>query len=604
MSDQRELDVLDLIDRAAVAAPAMSVAADRVVAGGRGKVRRRRATGVGMSLGGLALAGAVWLGLGGDGLLGATQQVSPASTTWEVPQDTTVTLRGEHDGELVMGDGRVRVGPVALHARADGTSAVDLTVDGRALTVQGEGVLGGLATAYRADGLTVFIHPLPSGDVRAARLGGTGESSGNLASVGGRSVQWWLTLPDASSTGVPDDVLLIWPDRVETLTGRDVLMERVAGGDVQVWEVPGLEWGLTSGGSTSSVPVDEAQLRVGADEETATWAVRVPDGARAARLVDGAGEPVGEASTDVVRLGGRTVAVGSAGWDASAGAAVQWQDGSGQWVDLAPGGASPGAWETGPFDDLTVSADPATGGLTVAREGQLLEPVPAPGDGLMGWRDTDGTLLVLAEGAMLVGDPVPVVRSGDGVLSARPDLLLQRGAVVVDDRAMPAVRLHDDDAALVAILVDDRAEGPQGFLGGAPQGTLGEGGDDGTVAWLDGSDVDLWAWVVPGDDRVLVAGTGGAVLARELDGRSAAAYALRALLPEGDGRLVADPSARLGASGGGMNADGTGPRVWTATVSVPTGADLSELVQGLDTDDDGAADVPLTQVIPLRDDRS
>src|SRR5690606_1857576 len=88
-----EGDVLTLLDRAAADTPPLHLAREDVVARGEQIVRRRRARGAGMAIGGLALAGAVWLGAGagGGGLLG-TQDVSPAGVTWRVEEPTTVTV--------------------------------------------------------------------------------------------------------------------------------------------------------------------------------------------------------------------------------------------------------------------------------------------------------------------------------------------------------------------------------------------------------------------------------------------------------------------------------------------------------------------------------
>lgn len=88
MSDR---DVTTLLDRLAASTPAMDVSVPEVVGTGRRRVRRRRATASGMTLGGLALVAAVWVGAGQDSVL-CSPSVAPAGVAWEVDHPTSVTI--------------------------------------------------------------------------------------------------------------------------------------------------------------------------------------------------------------------------------------------------------------------------------------------------------------------------------------------------------------------------------------------------------------------------------------------------------------------------------------------------------------------------------
>ena len=98
-------------------------------------------------------------------------------------------------------------------------------------------------------------------------------------------------------------------------------------------------------------------------------------------------------------------------------------------------------------------------------------------------------------------------------------------------------------------------------------------------------------------------GTGSTLMARQVKGDTATAfYELRGLLPEsptgaglGGANLIADPEVNVNNSGGAIYADGTGPELWTGAVSAPADADLTDLVEGLDIDRDGDADLVLTK---------
>ena len=75
-----------MLERAVGQAPGSRLTGDQMVAAGRARVRRRRAVGVGSAVGALALAGAVWLGVG-DGP-GLTVGVKAADAACKTPMST------------------------------------------------------------------------------------------------------------------------------------------------------------------------------------------------------------------------------------------------------------------------------------------------------------------------------------------------------------------------------------------------------------------------------------------------------------------------------------------------------------------------------------
>ena len=152
---ETDRDVLALLDRAAADSPPLHLDRESVIARGRQLARRRRAGGVGMAIGGLALAGAVWLGPGfGGGLLG-TQTISPASVSWEVDEPTTVTVL---DGVTRGGN----AAPLTVTKSGDATTAT-FTVNGVEETVEGEKMAGGV-DLFVGEGATVAVWADPDGD--------------------------------------------------------------------------------------------------------------------------------------------------------------------------------------------------------------------------------------------------------------------------------------------------------------------------------------------------------------------------------------------------------------------------------------------------------
>lgn len=224
------------------------------------------------------------------------------------------------------------------------------------------------------------------------------------------------------------------------------------------------------------------------------------------------------------------------------------------------------------------------------------------------WHDTDGTVVaaadVTAEGTALE----PVLRSADGLLHVRPEAVLESGAVPVvpadgaadgEGRVLGAVRFSSEETLVGLVRIASWApfEESVTVVGGGPSGHLSEDESDPIVTWTEGT--DLWL-LHRGFDQPAAAGwLGRTVVALEVGTDTYELYALLPQVADGGsvGELVADQDVSVGDSGGAMYADGTSPHLWTATVTVPAGADPMEVIQGLDTTGDGVADAELTQVL-------
>lgn len=88
-----EPQISQLLDRAVHHAPPVHLTGEAMLAAGKGRVRRRRAVGVGGTLAAAAVVAAVWGGLGGgSGLLTGTTEIQPATTVWEPGETVEGTL--------------------------------------------------------------------------------------------------------------------------------------------------------------------------------------------------------------------------------------------------------------------------------------------------------------------------------------------------------------------------------------------------------------------------------------------------------------------------------------------------------------------------------
>ncbi|GAA5166513.1 hypothetical protein [Ornithinimicrobium tianjinense] len=247
MSDPQ---ITDLLDRAVHHAPAMHLDADDMLAAGRGRVRRRRATAAGALAGSLAVVAAVWGGLtGGSDLLG-TREIQPATTVFEEGETFEATL---FDGFQTVDDDQVGHSYDVRLSRTTADGAVTLVLsDGGAVVeeVQAESPVPGLEV-FAGERLTVALWVEPEGVVASVPLVGPvdpgGPSDVRHTDVDGQQVAYAVWAGDV--VPMPDavrDVYLVGHDDVVTLSGRDLETAELRAGDEHavVWSDPSVAvWG-------------------------------------------------------------------------------------------------------------------------------------------------------------------------------------------------------------------------------------------------------------------------------------------------------------------------------------------------------------------------
>lgn len=91
-------DVLEAMERAAMDPPRMRLSAGSVLSGGKGRLRRRRTAGAGMSFAAVVVAVTAWVGLGPASDT-ALQEIPPAQET-AVDQDTSAEWTNDLDAPL------------------------------------------------------------------------------------------------------------------------------------------------------------------------------------------------------------------------------------------------------------------------------------------------------------------------------------------------------------------------------------------------------------------------------------------------------------------------------------------------------------------------
>ena len=480
MSEQRDLDVLALIDRAADDAPPMGVAPTAVVEGGRRKVRRRRTAAAGMGLGTLALAGALWWGPGQQLLslpstapAGQTTSVEGTGTDGTAPEGTasdgTETDGTETDGTGADGtstDGTTADrGPVRLTA-ADGT-VFTLTVAGSTVTAEGGGQSypttldpegGPLATLWGEGRPVFFVRDWDLADPAAARLATRGPEEETV----------WVLAEGAATVrlgeGTPVTVLLVPPSVTPVGFGEAV--------DGDIHEVhPG------SGAGPSLPLLEGVSIAVEGDDLVASRDGQVLEPLPAS--LDG--EPVADELWAWTDTDGRWLVVGDAE----------------PWREMAPVVRSrDGMLHVRP--DLAVHP-----GTVVAGDRELAATLATAEDTLVGavavdgWATGDDAVQVV--GAAPVSTVLPQVQ---GAPNARLALDAASGLWVlhqqsgdpmvagVADRLMAARQLAGDRYQLVAVL-PQASEARIVSLPGGPQLEV-----EGEQTRIPGTDLALWTVTV------------------------------------------------------------------------------------------------------------
>lgn len=604
-----DLDLPRLVDRAAAHSPPMDVSLDEVIQRARGRRRQQRAAGAGMAVGGLALVGVLWWGLGGDGVLGSRSLEQPASSGQADQRGDLVLIDGGHDLSLT-------IERAVLHRVDDGTSEVEVTFDdGTTSRAREEQALNGHASLYSLGEVILLAHQAPpegtddfvvSQDDPGAVSFTTGEGAKTLV---------WHLMPTPVH---PVDVLLVAEDEVSLLSGNPIEVRELADGE-HAWRVEGQAlWGVAGqvGGdmdgeddltSYVAMPTDQPIIT---DVASSGLVALLPAAAVEARLLDPAsGQMVGGAVTIGAPLGDMLVAVGEvpderAGDIESGELILVWRDQGNTWHDAS----APGATLVGGLDAVTVGEDdePSIAGQPLEEiDGRRVGGSPVyrlPEIERLGQQ----VGLVVLPGLTLEDTMVPVSEKGTGREPAPRLILGTRQVPGVDTRPAVLVAFDLETAPPEMDLLVRRAPGLSSHSADSWQ-LLGT--SDARVVELDGGAIvtvftgaDLWA-IAPADPE------------RTMDPQEYAARTHLAVLGAGpvlehvrDGGatvdvvtiLPSDQRADLITAAGATvvdttttSVDGTDLVLHHAVVIVPQDASPASVIDGYDLDGDGRADLTL-----------
>ncbi len=222
-----EPQISQLLDRAVHHAPPMHLTGEAMLAAGRGRVRRRRAVGLGGALAAAAVVAAVWGGLdGGSGLVTGTSEIQPATTLWEPGETVEGTL---FSGLQTVDPEQVGHSYAAELSRTAGEGPVALVLS------DGGGVVERISSASPVPGLDVFagermtvaVWAEPDGVVASVPLVGPRDPGGPAnvqhAQVGGERLAYAVWAADV--VPLPEqvvDVYLMSRDQTVALSGAPV----------------------------------------------------------------------------------------------------------------------------------------------------------------------------------------------------------------------------------------------------------------------------------------------------------------------------------------------------------------------------------------------
>lgn len=253
-----ENDVLDLMNRAAMDAPSMSLAAHAVLSSAQNRRRKQRQTRGGMALAAFTAAGTIWFGAGsGLGDLLGTQVDSAGLTPSPAEWDDSVSFKTPvpDGGDAYSGfEGSSLV-------RDAGEDFVIEFADGSPTLTPTEGQLPAGVESFTNDGDTLVVSearfdasPVLGFSADAYRNG----SRGVPLTDGDQQVFVWFLEEFASASEV-QDVYWLLPDQVATSTDAAVINEVVADGDDEVTVIITPEtdqWGKrTSSGLEDLLPL-------------------------------------------------------------------------------------------------------------------------------------------------------------------------------------------------------------------------------------------------------------------------------------------------------------------------------------------------------------
>lgn len=312
MSDRQ---LAELLDRAVHHAPQMHLTGDDMLAAGRGRVRRRRAVGIGGALGAAAIVAALWGGLaGGDGTPLGTIEIHPAGTVWEPGEPVEGTL---FSGFQTIDDDQVAHTYDARLGREVTDGPVTLTLSDNGQTVEqipARSEVPGLEV-FAGERMTVAVWTEPGGVVASVPLVGPVDPGGpatvQRTEVGGEELAYAVWAGDVVPLPeVVRDVYLVGRDDVAAVSGTSVEAAVLRAGDERAvaWgDASRGVWGYAVDGQDSpSVeqlghrPAQATMYSYNQDDTTSTLAI-LPEGAE---LVDVA---LADGDSDSTVIHGRAV---------------------------------------------------------------------------------------------------------------------------------------------------------------------------------------------------------------------------------------------------------------------------------------------------------
>lgn len=455
MSDRQ---LAEMLDRAVNHAPQMHVTGDDMLAAGKGRVRRRRAVGIGAALGTAALVAAVWSGLaGGDGTLLGTTEIQPATSVWEEGETVDAALftgLQTIDQDQVAHAYDARLGRVT----SDGPVTLTLSDGGEVVEeVPAQSPVPGLEV-FAGERMTVAVWAEPEGVVASVPLVGPldpgGPATVQRTQVADEELAYavWagdvVPLPQAVR-----DVYLVGQDEVVSLSGTAVGSEVLRAGGVRALAWSDRErgvWGYAVDGQDSPFleqlghwPAQPASFAFSEDGRGGAVTV-LPEGAELDRMGLADGEEVNSAALD-----GREVVLTAAEGDVVPDVTFTLDDAT---YPLDAYLADLVALDTVGGGQLTVVPDEdGAGGLTLQdRTGTVpVELTPEElGDGVVS-RAVHGSTVVVASG----WDPGPAVLTASRVELVGADGL--PGWAVPSDVAQVAL----PDGTLLTLMTVDAADG-------------------------------------------------------------------------------------------------------------------------------------------------